>query len=132
MRARVSTTVERCWRPSATEGRALACPWLTVTEAYVISSIMLSRAGLEGGAEAVRAVVAKAAYMVLGLGDVYLGAPCAVPVDPRCAQGCGSRVQTPGRGARALQGAHGSTRGHPGRRKWGNNASMHQWNIMAL
>ena len=27
----------------------------------------------------------KAAYMVLGLGDVYLGAPCAVPVDPRWA-----------------------------------------------
>ena len=24
-----------------------------------------------------------ASYMVLGLGDVYLGAPCAVPVDPR-------------------------------------------------
>jgi allophanate hydrolase subunit 1 len=30
-------------------------------------------------------VVQQAAYMVLGLGDVYLGAPCAVPVDPRCA-----------------------------------------------
>ena len=39
--------------------------------------------GLEGGADAVREVVEKAAYMVLGLGDVYLGAPCAVPVDPR-------------------------------------------------
>jgi len=23
-------------------------------------------------------------YMVFGLGDVYLGAPCAVPLDPRC------------------------------------------------
>ena len=22
-------------------------------------------------------------YMVLGLGDVYLGAPCAIPLDPR-------------------------------------------------
>lgn len=41
--------------------------------------------GLEGGADAVREVVEKAAYMVLGLGDVYLGAPCAVPVDPRWA-----------------------------------------------
>ena len=41
--------------------------------------------GLEGGADAVREVVKKAAYMVLGLGDVYLGAPCAVPVDPRWA-----------------------------------------------
>ncbi len=31
----------------------------------------------------VRDVVFKASYMVLGLGDVYLGAPCALPVDPR-------------------------------------------------
>ena len=36
-----------------------------------------------GGAEDVRSFLMKAAYMVLGLGDVYLGAPCAVPVDPR-------------------------------------------------
>jgi urea carboxylase len=28
-------------------------------------------------------IIFKASYMVLGLGDVYLGAPCAVPVDPR-------------------------------------------------
>eukprot|EP00884_Botryococcus_braunii_P008296 jgi/Botrbrau1/17468/Bobra.0054s0055.1 len=39
--------------------------------------------GLEGGREAVREVVFSASYMVMGLGDVYLGAPCAVPVDPR-------------------------------------------------
>lgn len=40
--------------------------------------------GLEGDpADAVRKVVFDASYMVLGLGDVYLGAPCAVPVDPR-------------------------------------------------
>jgi len=31
----------------------------------------------------VRRIVFEASYMVLGLGDVYLGAPCAVPVDPR-------------------------------------------------
>ncbi len=31
----------------------------------------------------VRDIIFKASYMVLGLGDVYLGAPCAVPVDPR-------------------------------------------------
>ena len=24
-----------------------------------------------------------ASYLVMGLGDVYLGAPCAVPMDPR-------------------------------------------------
>ncbi|GAB7536839.1 urea carboxylase [Burkholderia sp. 3C] len=33
--------------------------------------------------DAVRDVLYRARYMVLGLGDVYLGAPCAVPVDPR-------------------------------------------------
>jgi urea carboxylase len=32
--------------------------------------------------EAVRAIVTDAAYLVLGLGDVYLGAPVAVPLDP--------------------------------------------------
>lgn len=38
--------------------------------------------GLEDEA-AVRKVVFDAAYLVLGLGDVYLGAPVATPVDPR-------------------------------------------------
>ncbi|MDR3415755.1 MAG: urea carboxylase [Nevskia sp.] len=33
--------------------------------------------------EQVRDIVFQASYLVLGLGDVYLGAPCAVPVDPR-------------------------------------------------
>lgn len=33
-------------------------------------------------AEDVRRVVFEASYLVLGLGDVYLGAPCAVPVNP--------------------------------------------------
>ncbi|GAB3675800.1 urea carboxylase [Salinisphaera aquimarina] len=33
--------------------------------------------------EQVRDVIYAASYMVMGLGDVYLGAPCAVPVDPR-------------------------------------------------
>ncbi|GAA4338637.1 urea carboxylase [Pigmentiphaga soli] len=31
----------------------------------------------------VRDILYSASYMVLGLGDVYLGAPCAVPIDPR-------------------------------------------------
>ncbi|GLC49765.1 hypothetical protein PLESTB_000289100 [Pleodorina starrii] len=39
--------------------------------------------GLEGGKEEVRSKVFSASYLVLGLGDVYLGAPCAVPLDPR-------------------------------------------------
>ena len=38
--------------------------------------------GLESK-EAVRDILFQTSYMVLGLGDVYLGAPCAVPVDPR-------------------------------------------------
>ena len=33
--------------------------------------------------EDVRRIVFDASYLVMGLGDVYLGAPCAVPVDPR-------------------------------------------------
>lgn len=33
--------------------------------------------------EEVSSTVFKASYLVLGLGDVYLGAPCGVPVDPR-------------------------------------------------
>ncbi|MBI5333674.1 MAG: urea carboxylase [Burkholderiales bacterium] len=33
--------------------------------------------------QAVRDIVFNAAYMVLGLGDVYLGAPVATPLDPR-------------------------------------------------
>lgn len=33
--------------------------------------------------EQVKQILFEAHYMVLGLGDVYLGAPCAVPVDPR-------------------------------------------------
>jgi urea carboxylase len=32
---------------------------------------------------AVRRIVADASYLVLGLGDVYMGAPVAVPLDPR-------------------------------------------------
>ncbi|MBT0726671.1 urea carboxylase [Rosenbergiella australiborealis] len=33
--------------------------------------------------EAVRDTLFSASYLILGLGDVYLGAPCAVPIDPR-------------------------------------------------
>lgn len=35
------------------------------------------------GADDVEKIVTEASYLVLGLGDVYLGAPCAVPLDPR-------------------------------------------------
>ncbi|CDL86526.1 urea carboxylase [Xenorhabdus cabanillasii] len=33
--------------------------------------------------ETVRHIIFDASYLILGLGDVYLGAPCAVPIDPR-------------------------------------------------
>jgi urea carboxylase len=36
-----------------------------------------------GSVEEVRRIVFDASYLVLGLGDVYLGAPVATPVDPR-------------------------------------------------
>jgi urea carboxylase len=36
-----------------------------------------------GSVEEVAATIYQASYLVLGLGDVYLGAPCAVPLDPR-------------------------------------------------
>ncbi len=38
--------------------------------------------GLESR-EKVRDTLFNASYLILGLGDVYLGAPCAVPLDPR-------------------------------------------------
>lgn len=38
--------------------------------------------GLDSVAQ-VKNILFETSYMVLGLGDVYLGAPCAVPVDPR-------------------------------------------------
>jgi len=33
--------------------------------------------------EDVKNIIFDASYLILGLGDVYLGAPCAVPLDPR-------------------------------------------------
>ncbi|MFO6421254.1 urea carboxylase [Hylemonella sp. W303a] len=36
-----------------------------------------------GGIDEVRRIVFEASYLVLGLGDVYLGAPVATPLDPR-------------------------------------------------
>lgn len=38
--------------------------------------------GLESD-DTVRDTIYQSSYMVLGIGDVYLGAPCAVPIDPR-------------------------------------------------
>ncbi len=54
------------------------------TAPYLPSNVEFMRRinGLDS-VEQVRDIIFQASYMVLGLGDVYLGAPCAVPVDPR-------------------------------------------------
>ncbi|WP_185268343.1 urea carboxylase [Halopseudomonas xiamenensis] len=54
-----------------------SAPWLPSNTEF-----MRRINGLES-IEQVRDILFSASYMVLGLGDVYLGAPCAVPVDPR-------------------------------------------------
>ncbi|WP_103791233.1 urea carboxylase [Xanthomonas citri] len=52
-------------------------PWLPNNVDFIQRINGLSRR------EDVRTTVFEASYMVMGLGDVYLGAPCAVPLDPR-------------------------------------------------
>ncbi len=54
-----------------------AAPWLPNNVDFIQRINGLS------SREEVRDILFKTSYMVLGLGDVYLGAPCAVPVDPR-------------------------------------------------
>ncbi|WP_175836120.1 urea carboxylase [Burkholderia multivorans] len=54
-----------------------AAPWLPSNTEFI------RRINGLDSAEAVRDTIYETSYMVLGLGDVYLGAPCAVPVDPR-------------------------------------------------
>jgi len=52
-------------------------PWLPSNTEFV------RRINGLGSVDEVRDIMAAAEYLVLGLGDVYLGAPLAVPVDPR-------------------------------------------------
>ena len=52
-------------------------PWLPSNVEFLRRANGLATVG------EVREILYSARYMVLGLGDVYLGAPCAVPVDPR-------------------------------------------------
>lgn len=60
--------------------------WASLYE-YMIVCANRQGARVQGGVEEVRKIMFEASYMVFGLGDVYLGAPCAVPVNPlhRCA-----------------------------------------------
>ena len=52
-------------------------PWLPSNAEF------LRRTNGLDSVQEVRDIIFSARYIVLGLGDVYLGAPCAVPVDPR-------------------------------------------------
>ncbi|KAG8152289.1 urea carboxylase [Burkholderia catarinensis] len=52
-------------------------PWLPSNTEFI------RRINGLASADEVRDSIFRTSYMVLGLGDVYLGAPCAVPVDPR-------------------------------------------------
>ncbi|HEY4298032.1 MAG TPA: urea carboxylase [Paraburkholderia sp.] len=54
-----------------------AAPWLPSNTEFIRRINGLT------SADEVRDTIFQTSYMVLGLGDVYLGAPCAVPVDPR-------------------------------------------------
>jgi urea carboxylase len=54
-----------------------AAPWLPSNVEF------LRRINGLASVQEVSDIIFSARYMVLGLGDVYLGAPCAVPVDPR-------------------------------------------------
>jgi urea carboxylase len=71
--ARTNAAVQKYMRSSRSEG-----PYLPSNVDFVAANN-----GIAGGAEGVAKLIFDASYMVLGLGDVYLGAPCAVPVDPR-------------------------------------------------
>lgn len=51
-------------------------PWLPNNVDFIANVNGISRAD-------VQSMVYSARFMVLGLGDVYLGSPCAVPLDPR-------------------------------------------------
>ncbi|SGZ40619.1 probable Urea amidolyase [Hanseniaspora guilliermondii] len=51
-------------------------PWLPNNVDFIADVNGLHR-------DAVKDMLYSASFMVLGLGDVYLGAPCAVPLDPR-------------------------------------------------
>ncbi|CAI0743333.1 Acetyl-/propionyl-coenzyme A carboxylase alpha chain [Serratia entomophila] len=54
-----------------------SAPWLPNNVDFIRRINGLSRR------EQVRDIIFDASYLILGLGDVYLGAPCAVPIDPR-------------------------------------------------
>jgi hypothetical protein len=71
--------IEKYMKSSRAEG-----PYLPSNIEFIAANNGLTpEYGFHDGAKTVHDTVFNASYMVMGLGDVYLGAPCAVPVDPR-------------------------------------------------
>ena len=69
-----SATLARC---DATRRPCASAPWLPNNVDFI------QRINGLASRDEVRRIVYDASYLVMGLGDVYLGAPCAVPIDPR-------------------------------------------------
>lgn len=58
-------------------------PWCDVTSGHGSNIEFIRRINGLDSIEDVKRIVFEASYLTLGLGDVYLGAPVATPVDPR-------------------------------------------------
>jgi urea carboxylase len=58
-------------------------PWCDVSSGHASNIEFIRRINGLVDVEEVKRIVFEASYLTLGLGDVYLGAPVATPVDPR-------------------------------------------------
>ena len=58
-------------------------PWCDVSSGHASNIEFIRRINGLADVEEVKRIVFDASYLTLGLGDVYLGAPVATPVDPR-------------------------------------------------
>ena len=77
---RIPLAFDDKWNRSAIERYRCS---ITSSVPYLPSNIdFIARINGLADADEVCNIVLDASYLVLGLGDVYLGAPCAVPIDP--------------------------------------------------
>ncbi|MBC7786562.1 MAG: urea carboxylase [Methylophilaceae bacterium] len=58
-------------------------PWCEMVDGYASNIEFIRRINGVKSIEQVKDIVFNASYLTLGLGDVYLGAPVATPIDPR-------------------------------------------------
>jgi urea carboxylase len=58
-------------------------PWCEMVDGHASNIEFIRRINGLDAIEQVKDIVFNASYLTLGLGDVYLGAPVATPVDPR-------------------------------------------------